>query len=142
MNKETPSTVQTYAYPGVMVVDDEECIRATMTELLALEGLQVVTASGAQECLEHLQQGFRGVILMDVMMPGMNGWDTIRAIEKSGCMPGNIIFMLTAMDSPDERMEGLQEVVVDYITKPFNPDHLVTTVQTYLGYLRQLADGA
>lgn len=141
MSAESPATVNSFHNPGIMVVDDEECIRVTMCELLSLEGLHVTAASGAEECLQHLRQGFRGVILMDVMMPGMNGWDAIREIEKAGLLPGNIIFMLTAMDCPDERMEGLQEIVIDYITKPFDPSQLVATVKNYLGYLRQLSGG-
>lgn len=120
---------------AVMVVDDEECIRQTMSALLASEGICCVTADGAEECLRLLGDGFRGVILMDVMMPGKNGWETIRAIEQAGLLEGNIISMLTAMDVPDEQMEGLQEIVIDYITKPFEPVELLNSVRTYLGYL-------
>jgi DNA-binding response OmpR family regulator len=75
---------------------------------------------------------------MDVMMPGQNGWQTIREIEKAGMLQGNIISMLTAMDVPDEQMEGLQEIVVDYITKPFDPADLIASVKKYLGYLEQI----
>jgi DNA-binding response OmpR family regulator len=125
----------TSSAPCVMIVDDEECIRETMGELLSSEGIDVVTADGSDECMRLLLEGFRGVILMDVMMPGKNGWQTIRAIESAGLLKGNIISMLTAMDVPDEQMEGLQEIVVDYITKPFEPAELITSVRKYLGYL-------
>lgn len=127
--------------PGrrLMVVDDAECIRITVRELFRPEGVEVLTASGAEECMQHLHNGFRGVILMDVMMPGKDGWDTIREIEAAGLLQGNIIVMLTGMDSPDQRMEGLQEVVVDYVTKPFSSDRLIETVQRYFDYL-ELAD--
>jgi DNA-binding response OmpR family regulator len=127
--------------PRVMVVDDEECIRLTTRALLSMEGIAVVTAVGADDCLGLLRAGFRGVILMDVMMPGKNGWDTIREIESAGLLEGNIISMLTAMDSPDERMEGLQEIVIDYITKPFEADEFVAAVRKYLGYLDHLRIG-
>lgn len=122
----------------VMLVDDEECIRETVSELLETEGIPVITAAGAHDCLKQLQDGFRGVILMDVMMPGLDGWATIREIEKAGLLQGNIIAMLTAMDVPDERMEGLQEVVIDYITKPFEPKVFIETVKKYLALLDQL----
>ncbi|MDA8428468.1 MAG: response regulator [Geobacteraceae bacterium] len=125
----------------VMVVDDEECIRHTLFELLSAEGIGTVTADGAVECLRLMRAGFRGVILMDVMMPGKNGWDTIREIQTCGLLEGNIISMLTAMDFPDERMEGLQEIVVDYITKPFDPAVLISAVRKYLGYLDQVRGG-
>lgn len=127
--------------PRVMVVDDEECIRETMSELLSLYGIDVITADGSVECMRLLRAGFRGVILMDVMMPGRNGWETIREIESAGLLEGNIISMLTAMDVPDEQMEGLQEIVVDYITKPFDPSELIASVQKYCGYLKQIQAG-
>ena len=123
--------------PRVMLVDDEECIRETISELLDSEGIKIITAVGSHECLRFLRGGFRGVILMDIMMPGMDGWATIREIEKEGLMPGNIISMLTAMDVPDERMEGLQEYVVDYITKPFDPSDFITAVRKHLILLDQ-----
>jgi DNA-binding response OmpR family regulator len=124
--------------PRVMLVDDEECIRETVYELLFSDGIEIITAVGGHECLQVLKDGFRGVILMDVMMPGMDGWATIREIEKAGLLQGNIISMLTAMDVPDERMEGLQEVVIDYITKPFDPTAFLATVRNYLVLLDQL----
>lgn len=130
------------ALPEVMVVDDEECIRETVCELLSLYEIDVVPADGCAECIRLLREGFRGVILMDVMMPGKNGWQTIREIKKEGLLAGNIIFMLTAMDAPDEQMDGLQEVVVDYITKPFDPEELIATIKKYLGYLEQMETGS
>ncbi len=124
--------------PQVMLVDDEECIRETVRELLESEGIGILTANGANECLCFLRSGFRGVILMDVMMPEMDGWATIRAIEKEGLLQGNVISMLTALEAPDERMDGLQEYVVDYITKPFSPDSFVAAIRKYLVFLNQL----
>lgn len=122
----------------VMLVDDEECIRETVTELLNSEGIAILTAAGGNECLQHLSSGFKGVILMDVMMPGMDGWTTIRKMESMGLLQGNIISMLTAMDVPDEQMEGLQEIVIDYITKPFEPMKFIDTVREYLILFDQL----
>jgi CheY-like chemotaxis protein len=123
--------------PRVMVVDDTPCIRDTVSDLLPSWGIQVVTADGGEECLRLLRAGFRGVILMDVMMPNMNGWATVRAIADEGLLAGNIIAMLTAQDAPDEQMEGLQESVVDYITKPFDPVELIQTIRRYFSYLDQ-----
>lgn len=124
--------------PRLMLVDDEECIRETICELMAMEDIAIVTAVDGNDCLRQLRGGFRGVILMDVMMPGMDGWATIREMEKTGLLHGNIISMLTAMDVPDERMEGLQEVVIDYITKPFNMTSFIAAVRKYLDLLEHL----
>lgn len=124
--------------PRIMLVDDEECIRETICELLDSEGIHIVTAVDGVDCLRQLKSGFRGVILMDVMMPAMDGWATIREMEKNGLLRGNIISMLTAMDVPDERMEGLQEVVIDYITKPFDAAGFIAAVRKYLALLDDL----
>jgi CheY-like chemotaxis protein len=128
----------TASAPCVMLVDDDECIRDTVSELLDSEGIRAVTAAGADECLHLLRLGFRGVILMDVTMPGLDGWATIREIKKAGLLEGNLISMLTAIDAPDEGMEGLQEVVIDYITKPFEPSTFIPAVRKYLALLDQL----
>jgi len=120
---------------NVMVVDDEPSILFALRKLLELEGYQVTTACSGKECIDALGKGFKGVILMDIMMPGMDGWDTVREIVNQGYIDGNIISMLTARDRPDQKMEGLQEYVIDYITKPFDPDDLVNILEEYLTYL-------
>ena len=120
---------------NVMIVDDEFAIRTAVSELFTSEGFEVTTANGGPECLQELENGFKGVILMDIMMPGMDGWDTIREIVNQGHTEGNIIFMLTAKDTPDHKMEGLQEYIIDYVQKPFEPEELVATVQGYIELL-------
>lgn len=122
--------------PKVMVVDDDENVLVVAREVFEPEGIPVITAGSGKECLKYLESGFRGVILMDIMMPEMDGWDTIREIVSQGyAEEGTLIAMLTAKDVPDRKMEGLQEYVIDYITKPFDPDELVALVKEYLGYL-------
>lgn len=120
----------------VMIVDDNEFIRESVDILFQSAGIPIVAADGGKECLKHLVEGFRGIILMDVMMPGMDGWDTIREVVERGLYDGNIIIMLTAKCEPDAKMEGLQEYVTDYVTKPFNPMELLDSV-THLAALRK-----
>lgn len=122
----------------VMLVDDEEMIRDSVTVFFQSEGVGILTAASGEECLEHLDAGFRGVILMDVMMPEMNGWDTIRKIVENDLYEGNIIVMLTALNAPDNKMEGIQEYVTDYLTKPFNPTELMDVLRYYLGLMEAL----
>lgn len=121
----------------VMVVDDDLSVRNVVSVVLSRYNIAVVKADGAEECLRLLREGFRGVILMDIMMPDKNGWEAIRQIEREGLLDGNLIVMLTSMDVPTEEMEGLQEIVIDYITKPFMPAEFVATVRKYLGFLEQ-----
>lgn len=119
----------------VMIVDDDPDILATVRIIFESEGLEILAVSSGKECVEELKMGFKGVILMDIMMPRMSGWDTVQEIVDKGLLRGNIISMLTAKDTPDQIMEELAEHVVDYITKPFDPDELVSTVKEYLSYL-------
>ncbi len=119
----------------VMIVDDDKNIRLTVKEVLESEGIDVVTADGAVACISELEKGFTGIVLMDIMMPEYDGWDAIRMIINTGKYKNIIIAMLTAMDKPDRKMQGLQEYVTDYITKPFNSDELVRIIKDYLTYL-------
>lgn len=119
----------------VMLVDDDGMIREAVELLFRSKGIEILTAASGDECLDYLEKGFRGVILMDVLMPDMNGWDTIRKIVESNLYEGNIIVMLTALDAPDNKMDGIQEYVTDYLTKPFNPDELMEVLQYYFSLL-------
>ncbi len=119
----------------LLVVDDDPYILIAIKELFEPEGFTVHTASSGQECLDELAKGFKGVILMDIMMPKMDGWDTIRQMVINGYNNGNIISMFTAKDQIDKKVDDLKEFVLDYITKPFDPDDLVKTVNAYCSYL-------
>jgi len=120
---------------GVMIVDDNEYVRASVEFICESDQIDLVSAASGQECLRLLEAGFRGVILMDIMMPERDGWDTIREIVDRGLYPGNVILMLTGMGQPDGRMDGLQEYVTDYLTKPFGPDQLISALRYYLQLL-------
>jgi DNA-binding response OmpR family regulator len=118
-----------------MVVDDDPSILITVKNILETEGVEVVTADSGKACVNKLEAGFKGVLLLDIMMPHMDGWDTIREIVARGLMGGNVISMLTAKDVPDAKMDGLQQYVIDYNTKPFEPERLIGAVDEYLSYL-------
>jgi CheY-like chemotaxis protein len=119
----------------IMIVDDNEYVRDSVEIVCDSVGLGLVSAASGAECLARLESGFRGVILMDIMMPEMDGWDTIRHMVQRGLYPGNLIVMLTGMGEPDSKMEGVQEYVTDYMTKPFGPDQLIESLQYYLALL-------
>jgi len=119
----------------VMIVDDNEYVRTSVEFICQSVQLDLISAASGEECLVHLESGFRGVILMDVMMPVRDGWDTIREIVGRGLYAGNVIVMLTGMGEPDTKMDGVQEYVTDYLTKPFGPDQLIDALQYYLSLL-------
>ncbi len=114
-----------------MVVDDDPYILITLRELFENYGYEVYTVPTGKDCIDELKHGFKGVILMDIMMPIMNGWDTIRQIVKENLTKGVVISMLTAKDLPDPDIKELKKHIKDYITKPFDPDELISIVKSY-----------
>jgi DNA-binding response OmpR family regulator len=119
----------------VMIVDDDSHIRIAVRTILKDAGYDVVNAESGSVCLSILRSGFSGLILLDIMMPEMDGWDTISKILEEDLFQNIVIVMLTAKDVPDSKMIGLQEWVMDYVTKPFDPDNLVSRVRYYTGFL-------
>jgi len=120
---------------SVMVVDDDSAVRNTVKRILEYAGFHVMTAESGEDCLTLLEEGFYGLILMDVVMPGLDGWDTIQTIVDKGLAKGNIICMMTAKEIPDPRMDHLKEYILDYITKPFAAEKLIGVVKEYIDYL-------
>ena len=119
----------------VMIVDDDAAILRTVKLLMADGGYDVRLAASGEQCLQMLREGFRGLVLMDIMMPGMDGWDTIDAIADQGLMDGNVICMLTALYDPGPKMQRLKKHVLDYIRKPFSREELLAAVEDSLLYV-------
>jgi len=120
----------------VMVVDDDPSIRTTVEIVLNTKGHSICVVESGKKCLDKLREGFRGLILMDVMMPEMDGWNTISAIENEGLHGGNVICMLTAVHDPGPELEKLTEYVMDYVRKPFTSEELLEAVDEYIEYVQ------
>ncbi|WP_325631098.1 response regulator transcription factor, partial [Methanospirillum sp.] len=97
----------------VLIVDDDPHVLLSVLVTLENAGYQVTTAESGKACIEILRPGFSGIILLDVMMPDMDGWDTIRAIKDEHLDAHILIAMLTAKINPDEKMVGLEDYVFD-----------------------------
>jgi len=114
----------------IMVVDDDPDILIAIRKIFENEGYEVFTVDSGMDCLKELERGFRGVILIDIMMPFMDGWDTITEIMKRGYTKDVVISILTARGTPDhEKMRGLESTIHDYITKPFDVRKLILDVR-------------
>ena len=125
----------------VMVVDDEPGIRLAVRAVLEPNGFEVLPIDSGERCIDELENGYRGVILMDLMMPGMDGWATIREIVNRGLAKGNLISVLTAKQVIDEGSEGLSDIDVYCIKKPFDPRGLVSTISEYCAFLGNSLSG-
>jgi len=114
----------------ILVVDDEEGIRNSIKELLESNGFKVTIAEDGKECLKTLEKGKFDLILLDVMMPGMSGWDCMEEILKTKPEYKKKIIFLSVVEVSDERKkELLEKGVLDYLTKPFDIDTLVNRVK-------------
>ncbi len=120
---------------GLMVVDDDEDILFTVHSLFRKRPFPVFLAHSGKEGLDYLEKGFKGVILMDIMMSRFDGWETIQEIVNRDLMHDLIISMFTAKDVPDTSLDHLKEYVFDYITKPFEPENLIALVDDYITML-------
>ena len=120
----------------ILVVDDDPDIREALTVILESQGYQVVTAQDGSEGLAALKEEKPNLMILDLLMPEMDGWDTVREIVDQGFLDGIIICMLTGKEVPDQKMDKLKEYVLDYITKPLQRDTLVSIVKEYLLFLK------
>ncbi|MFC1917248.1 response regulator transcription factor [Chloroflexota bacterium] len=112
-----------------MVVDDDIRIQRMLRRILELEGYQVIGAGNAEEALEVLDEKNPALILLDVMMPGMDGHSLCRSIRDFSPVP---IIMVTARDSDEEKVTGLDNGADDYLTKPFSSGELAARVRAVL----------
>jgi len=115
----------------IMVVDDEPLIVKVVQDLFKEEGYKVITAISGQECLEKLKKTSVDLILLDIMMPGMDGWDTcakIKGDKKTEKIP--IVFLTAKTDPVSRSMGGLASTA--YITKPFDNKELKKTVESII----------
>lgn len=118
----------------VLIVDDDENVRKAVETILRYRGHDVTSASCGREGLDAVRNGFRGVVLMDIFMPGLNGWETIRAVVNEGLHSQILICMLTGTEAGSNG-EGLEEFVFDYLPKPFKNAELIQMVENAAGFL-------
>ena len=102
----------------VLVVDDSKTELMHMTTLLQQDGMQVRTAQGAEEAMRQLSEEKPDLILMDVVMPGKNGFQLTRAISREPAFADVPIIMCTSKSEETDRVWGLRQGARDYITKP------------------------
>jgi two-component system alkaline phosphatase synthesis response regulator PhoP len=121
----------------VLVIDDEAPIRLLCKVNLEAEGMDVLEAADGPSGLEKARVERPDVILLDVMMPGLDGWRVAEALLEDGRTREIPIIFLTARAEFRDRARGLDIGGVDYVTKPFNPLELAPLVESLLERLRR-----
>lgn len=118
--------------PFILVVDDEPNNVILLEELLASEGYITISANGGKEALEVASQSHPDLILLDVMMPEIDGFEVCNRLRQTPQLETTPIIFLTALDDEDSKLKGLELMGDDYITKPFNSRLLLAKVANIL----------
>jgi two-component system response regulator MprA len=114
----------------VLVVDDDPKLQRMLQRTLAYEGFQVRSAANGYEALSELQAHRPDVVVLDWLMPGLDGLGVIERMRASG--DKTLVLMLTARDAIEKRVEGLESGADDYLVKPFAPAELLARVHALL----------
>jgi two-component system response regulator MprA len=113
----------------VLVVDDDPRMLSMMRRVLEVDGYAVAVADEGDAALETLRREPVDLLILDVMLPGSNGFDVCRMVRRESAVP---ILMLTARDEAIDKVTGLDCGADDYVVKPFNPDELMARVRALL----------
>lgn len=116
----------------VLVVDDEPNVLRSLVQYLTLEDFEVETAGNGVEALEKVDSFNPELILLDVMMPGMDGFEVLEKVKEKPGHENTPIIMLTAKDQSSDVLKGYQSGATSYLVKPFNLDELVETINQTL----------
>jgi DNA-binding response OmpR family regulator len=106
--------------PGkILVIDDEEDVLEVLRLVLSRSGYEVDATSSGMEGLARAQAGQPDLVLLDIMMQRMDGWEVLRALKSDAATHDIPVVILSARVEPKDKIRGLQEGAVDYVTKPF-----------------------
>jgi two-component system OmpR family response regulator len=115
--------------PHILIVDDDRQIRTMLARFLADHAMRVMQAGDGEEMFQALEAGRFDVIVLDVMMPGDDGFTLCRKLRSTNAIP---LILLTARNSETDRIVGLELGADDYVTKPFNPRELLARIRAIL----------
>jgi DNA-binding response OmpR family regulator len=116
----------------VLVVDDDPSVRKLLNQTLEMEGYEVSTAADGEEALEELPAAQPDVVVLDVMMPKLNGLDVLDRIRRNPETSTLPVILLTAKSSKEDVWEGWQRGVDYYMTKPFDVEELLRFIEYVL----------
>jgi len=114
---------------AVLVIDDELMVRDVLERYLTAEGFSVRSAADGEEALARIDEGLPDLVLLDLMLPKVDGYEVLSRIRDQGSTP---VIMLTARGEETDRIVGLDLGADDYVTKPFSPREVVARVRAVL----------
>lgn len=113
--------------PRVLIADDEPTLRSLLKTNLQLEGFETLTASNGEEALRVIREESPDVVLLDVMMPVMDGWQVLEELSKSERRHTRVI-LVTAKASAESQLQGWELGCDEYLTKPFDLDDMIARI--------------
>ena len=114
----------------VLIVDDEPNLVDAVRLYLEMEGYVILTAMGGQEALDKLRDLLPDLVILDVMMPGMDGWEACRRLREDPATAGIQVIFVTARDNAEDIAKGFEVGGMDYVPKPFEPLELTARVRS------------
>jgi two-component system KDP operon response regulator KdpE len=113
----------------ILIVDDEARMRRFMRMNLELEGYRVIEGSNGLEAIDRTREDLPDLVLLDVMMPEMDGFEALHIIRETSSVP---VIMLTVRDDEEDKIKGLELGADDYVTKPFSPRELSSRIKAVI----------
>jgi DNA-binding response OmpR family regulator len=117
----------------ILVIDDEVDVLEVLRLVLSRSGYQVAASVSGIEGLAHAQSERPDLVLLDIMMQRMDGWEVLRALKSDETTRDIPVVILSARVEPKDKIRGLQEGAVDYVTKPFAVREILEKVAAILG---------
>jgi DNA-binding response OmpR family regulator len=117
----------------VLAIDDDPVILRLIEVNLSLEGFEVAIVAGGDDALAKAREVDPDVILLDVMMPGVSGWDVARRLKDDAVTNATPLVFLSALSQEEDRRKGQELGVAAYVSKPFEPVDLVDTIRRVAG---------
>ena len=124
--------------PKILVIDDEKVIREGCREVLTLDGFEVVLAENGEQGLKMIEKVHFDVVLLDLMMPGISGFDVLSHIKT--LHPDTAIIVITGYATVEHSIEAMKNGAFDFIPKPFSPDQLRVVVSKAIEHTSALKD--
>jgi two-component system, OmpR family, KDP operon response regulator KdpE len=115
--------------PAVLLVDDDLTLLSVLSRRVSRAGYDVRTATSGATALKQLEAGWPALLVIDLMMPEMDGFELARRVKQIADLP---IIVLSAVDASEAKVSALELYAEDYVTKPFDPDELIARVQRVL----------
>lgn len=114
--------------PKILVVDDSPTERFFLVDLLSKKGYPVITASSGEEALESVRKERPGAIVLDVVLPGLSGFQITRALSRDPETHGIPIILCSSKNTETDRIWGLRQGASEYLTKPVSPEQLLERI--------------